>query len=260
MREDEIEDYGFLDEDVERVETGIDGVDELFAKGIPKGSAVMVSGGTGSGKTILGLQILAGHAFQGDKCLYMSFEESEKSLLRHMQGFGMEPRNLLESGNLVVKRFSPFVLRREIGSELKKERGEMDMDLGSTFLPKSFEPDFIVVDSLSSVLNAFTGEGVEYRRYVEELFRYLESLDCTSFLISETSQDAKRFSPTGVEEFLADGVFVLYNFREGNVRERAFEVLKMRGTEHQRKLVAMSIGDNGVEVFPGQEVFSAVGD
>ncbi len=67
---------------------------------------------------------------------------------------------------------------------------------------------------------------------------------------------AKIFSQTGVEEFLADGVIVFYNFKRGDVRENAIEVLKMRGEKHQKKIVAMQITNEGIVVYPEQEVFS----
>ena len=58
------------------------------------------------------------------------------------------------------------------------------------------------------------------------------------------------FSPTSVEEFLADGVIVFYNFRRENVRETALEILKMRGEKHQKKIVAFKITDTGIKVYP----------
>ena len=67
------------------------------------------------------------------------------------------------------------------------------------------------------------------------------------------------FSPTGVEEFLADGVIVLYNVRKGDIRESAIEVLKMRGVKHIKKVVAMQIvTGTGIEVYPDQEVFGGI--
>lgn len=63
------------------------------------------------------------------------------------------------------------------------------------------------------------------------------------------------FSTTGVEEFLADGVIVLYHFKQGNVRENGIEVLKLRGAKHQKKIVALQITDEGIVVYPEQELF-----
>ena len=81
----------------EYVKTGIEGFDKLLEKGIPKGASVLISGGTGSGKTIMGLQILANAAKKGKKSLYMSFEESEDRLKEHMEDFGWHPEEYAES-------------------------------------------------------------------------------------------------------------------------------------------------------------------
>ncbi len=113
--------------------------------------------------------------------------------------------------------------------------------------------------SLSSIASSFVGKEHNYRSYIEQLFRYFERIGSTTFLITETEQVPKVFSPTGVEEFLADGVIVLYSLRKGDVRENAIEVLKLRGAKHVKKIVAMQIvTDQGIVVYPEQEVFSGI--
>jgi KaiC/GvpD/RAD55 family RecA-like ATPase len=69
-------------------------------------------------------------------------------------------------------------------------------------------------------------------------------------LIVETKQIPKIYSPTGVEEFLADGVVVFYNYRKGNTRDTAIEIIKMRGEKHQKKIVEIKVTDLGVIVYP----------
>jgi len=66
-------------------------------------------------------------------------------------------------------------------------------------------------------------KGETYRLYINQLFRFFEEMNVNTFLISETNQDPKIYSPTGVEEFLTDGIIVLYNTRSGNVREHGLE-------------------------------------
>jgi len=237
------------------IRTGIEGFDNLFEKGIPKGFSLLLSGGAGSGKTIMGLQILKNAAESGKKCLYMSFEESEKRLMGHMEDFGWNPKNLIENGNLRIKRFSIFDISRTLDAMVAQSKGELLIKLDPIILPVDFQPDFIVVDSLTSIASAFRGRDT-YRSYIEHLFRYFEDIKATSFLITETEQVPTIYSPTGVEEFLADGVIVLYNIRKGDIREGAIEVLKMRGAKHIKKIVAMRIvSDIGVEIYPSQEVF-----
>ncbi|MBU0530054.1 MAG: hypothetical protein KKC05_00095 [Nanoarchaeota archaeon] len=242
----------------EYIQTGIEGFDNLFEKGIPKGISVLLSGGAGSGKTLMGLHILKNAANQGKKCLYMSFEESEENLIQHMEDFGWDPQNLMKKGNLMIKRFSIFDISRSLDALVAKSKGELLIDVKPIILPDNFNPEFIIVDSLTSIASAFKGRDT-YRSYVEHLFRYFEKMNTTSFLITETEQVPTVYSPTGVEEFLADGVVVLYNLRKGDIRESAIEVLKMRGVKHIKKVVAMRIvSDVGVEIYPEQEVFGGI--
>ncbi len=240
------------------IKTGIVGLDKLFDDGIPEGNTIIMAGGAGSGKTILCLQMMAYHASHGEKCFYMSFEESEKRLKGHMKGFGWDPDKLMKSGNLKIKRYSPFDITRNVDAMLAKEKGELLINLDPVILPRDFKPDFVVLDSLTAVASAFTGKEDSYRIYIEQLFRFFEELGSTVFLITETKQIPKIFSTTGVEEFLADGVIVLYNFNRSGVREKAIEVLKMRGESHEKKMVAMQITNKGVVVYPDQEVFGGL--
>lgn len=244
----------------EYVKTGISGFDSLFDVGIPKGSSVLIAGGAGSGKTIFCLQTLANAARKGEKCFYLSFEESEERLKGHMEEFGWNPEDLIRGGKLAIRRMSSFEMARSVEALLAKEQGELMIEVEPVIFPKGFKPDRIVVDSLSAIASSFVGREQNYRSYINQLFRYFEKLGATSFLITETKEVPKIYSPSGVEEFLADGVIVLYNLRKGDVRENAIEVLKLRGTKHTKKVVAMQIVQNrGIVVYPEQEVFGDLG-
>lgn len=242
----------------EYVVTGIAGLDELLEEGIPKGATVLIAGGAGSGKTIFGLQTFAHHCAKGKKCLYMSFEESEKRLIEHMDDFGWDASKFIAEGNLKIQRFNPFDITRNVDALLAKQKGELLIEIDPVIFPKDFDPDFIVVDSLTAIASAFIGKEESYRIYVEQLFRFFEKIGSTAFLVTETEQIPKIFSQTGVEEFLADGVIVLYNIKHGNIRESAIEILKLRGAGHQKKIVAMQITGKGIVVYPEQEVFSEI--
>jgi len=251
----------------EFVKTGVPGFDKLFKQGIPKGSTVLIAGGTGSGKTNFCLQLLAHHAAQGKRCYFMGFEESEERLIEHMEDFGWEPQKLIESGNLKLKRFLTseiYYYDKKSGSDIQammtKEVDPLLMELEPLAITEDvgFRPDFIVLDSLTAISSTFQGKAQSYRFYVERLFRFFEKIGCTTFLVTETEQIPDVFSPTGVEEFLADGVIVFYNFRRENIRETAIEVLKMRGEKHQKKVVAMKTTEKGIKVYPEQEVFGTL--
>jgi KaiC/GvpD/RAD55 family RecA-like ATPase len=238
----------------EYIWTGIKGMDALFDDGIISGNAIIIAGGTGTGKTILTLQIMHEALKKGEKCLYMTLEESEGKLISHMRDFGWDGQDYLKSKQLVVKRINPFDLVRSVDALLARAKGELLLDINPIILPEGFMPDKIFIDSLTAMAAAFTEKDETYRIYIEQFFRYLESTKATSFLITETDQLPIRFSPTGVEEFLADGVIVLYNIRKGATRQRAIEVLKMRGVSHKHKVVAVDITSKGMNIIPTKEI------
>jgi KaiC/GvpD/RAD55 family RecA-like ATPase len=243
----------------EYVKTGIIGLDQLFEKGIPKNSNILIAGGAGSGKTIMCLQILNSAAKEGKKCIYMSFEENEERLREHMEDFGWDAKEMESSGKLVIKRFSSFDISKSMDAMMAKQRGELLIDMEPLIIPKGFTPEIVVLDSLSAISSYFLGNEQSYRSYIEQLFRFFEDIGATSFLISETGQELGLFSRSGVEEFLADGVIAIYNIRKGDVRESAIEVIKMRGAHFKKRVVAMQIvSASGIEVFPEQEVFAGL--
>jgi len=87
-----------------------------------------------------------------------------------------------------------------------------------------------------------------------QLVEWLEKIGCTTILISESEETISTYSRHGIMEFLVDGVIILYNIQKGSIRENAIEVLKMRGTAHQKKIVPFKI-DDGVRVFPLERTY-----
>jgi len=241
---------------------GIPGLDDMFEKGIPRGSSVLIAGGAGSGKTIMCLQTLAYGCSKGDKCIFLSFEESEERLKQHMRDFGWDPDKYIKQGKLVLKRLDAFEIARSVEALLAKARGELLIDFEGIpgLLPKHFIPDRIVLDSLTAVAAAFVGKEEGYRSYISQLFRMLEKLGTTSFLVTETEQIPTVFSPRGVEEFLADGVIALYAVRKDSLRVNGVEVIKMRGTKHDKRLIPFNIlQGKGIVAYPREEIFVTVG-
>ena len=97
-------------------------------------------------------------------------------------------------------------------------------------------PEIVIVvptEPLSAVAAAFAGKEEGYRIYIEQLFKALEKIGATSFLITEINMDMNVFSRSGVEEFLSDGVIAFYNIRKGNIRVSATEIIKLRGAAHK---------------------------
>lgn len=240
----------------EFVKTDIPGFDSLLTEGVPVGSAVLVEGGPGSGKTVFCLNFANNLCKKGKKVLYMSFEEPEYRLMSHLKNFGADPEKYEKQGLLYVKRFNALDIARSVEALLSEAKKELLIEVQPVLIPTNFKPDIVIIDSLTSIGSAFSGEESRFRIYMEQLFRYLESHKITSFLIRETATPTHTgnvFSDKGeAVSFLSDGIISMYNvyFKTG-FRERAIEIVKMRGVDFQRKIVVCEIKKGkGLVVYP----------
>jgi circadian clock protein KaiC len=242
---------------LEKLRTGVAGLDALFDRGIPESSSVLIEGGPGSGKTILCLQIAYNMCKNGKRCLYMSFEEPEERLREHMRDFGWDPVPFEKKGILRIQRFSALDIARSVEALLSEAKKELLIGVEPILIPHEFKPDFVLIDSLTSIASAFSGEESRFRIYIEQLFRYLERSDITTFLIRETSNPT-HIGTTFIEKseaisFLSDGIISLYNaIYPGGKRYSAIEIVKMRGEGFKRKIVRMEIDHRGITIYPNQ--------
>jgi KaiC/GvpD/RAD55 family RecA-like ATPase len=239
------------------MKTHIPGFDELFAEGgIPKRNSVLVAGGTGTGKSTFCRQICYNLVTQGKHCMYVSFEESLEKIERSMNVFGWDAKKYVDSGLLLVQKINPLdILRMKFGSVSGSGSAtELSYKIKPLIIPKDFNPEIIVVDSLTAVISASISKEKNYRVYLQQLFNFFEETGATSFLITETEPIPTRFSDTGIEEFLADGILVLYNIQRGDRRENAIEVLKMRYSNHQKKVFSLGISPQGIKIYPDRQV------
>ena len=241
--------------------TGISGFDDLLEKGIPTGSNIIVAGGPGSGKTIFCLQTLYSKAFEGKDCVFLSMEERPERLKDHLFELGFKFEEIERGDNQIIlrvngkgrlslKRLQPIRLARSIEALLEKASGTLpvDIDMVLDFIPKDFDACLLTLDSISAIETAFSGTKRQYRIYIEQLFRYFEHLDLTTFMITESSDAPHKFSNNGVEEFLADGIFVLYNFQGAKKRTRGVEIYKLRGVAHSQRIAPMKITNRGIVI------------
>jgi KaiC/GvpD/RAD55 family RecA-like ATPase len=237
--------------------TGIKGFDVLLrGGGIPRSTSVLVEGGPGSGKTIFCLHVAQSFCEQGKKVLYMSFEEPEERLIAHMESFGMPARKYVENGTLVLKRFNALDIARSVEALLSEAKKELLIEVQPILIPQDIQPDLVLVDSLTSISSAFSGEESRFRIYMEQLFRYLEEHKMSSLLIREVANPGHigegHSASDEATSFLSDGIIVFYNvvFNTGK-RSRAVEILKLRGQPFDRRIVeAEIVNKKGLEVYP----------
>ncbi|MCX6664123.1 MAG: AAA family ATPase [Euryarchaeota archaeon] len=246
------------------IRTGISGFDNLIKNGIPEGSNIIIAGGPGCGKTIFCLQTLYNLACQGHDCVYLSMEERPERLKSHMLSFGFdvkeiknEPNQIILSakncGKIALKRLQPIIIARSVEALLEKASGRLplDIDVVLDFIPENFNPRLLALDSISAIETSFSGKLEQYRIYIEQLFRFFEELALTTFFITESSDAPYKFSRTGVEDFLADGIIVFYNFQGETERLRGVEIIKLRGTSHSQRIAPITISSEGINVFSG---------
>jgi KaiC/GvpD/RAD55 family RecA-like ATPase len=243
--------------------------DLIFRKGIERGNTILVSGGCGTGKTVLTLQSLYKGALNGERGIYISLVEDPEKIKRHMKSnFGWDFEPLEAKGLLSIQKIDPFALADDITSMYENERNLSSPEAGlfktdqgenislvdSRKIKIPFKPDRIAIDSISSLEAAFTNKDC-YRTYLQAMLDALNKHNSVNFLLSEIEQEPDKYSRTGIEEFLVDGVIVLYNLRKGQVRRRALEILKLRCSDHIKEIIPYMITDEGILIMPNEKVF-----
>jgi len=241
-----------------RITVGIPGFDELIEGGIEKNSIILIAGGTGTGKTSFCTQFLHHGAHQGEKTLYISFEEAPEQILKHANSFCSSCKANPEKNNIRFQKVDVYKVAKAVEASILKAKGDLLIDVKGlpVMIPPEYQPNRIVVDSLPALSAVFKPD--DYRYFVFKFFSFLKSLGATVFAVTETTQDPTEFSRTGIEEFLGDGVIVLYNLKQGDIRVRAVEILKLRGTVHKEKIVPFKITSKGIEVYPNQSILMQV--
>ena len=230
---------------LERTPTGVPGLDELLEGGVEKGSTVLVMGEAGCGKTSLLMQFLyAGAMKYNEPGIFLSFEEHHDSIVRHSRAFGWELETLEDEKKISIINYKPHEVKK-----LAEEGGGLIWDTISEIGAKRF-----AIDSLSSYTVLF--ETVYQQREAQlNLFEMVRKWGCTTMFSGEALRNTNARTLSGME-YLTDGVVLLHHPRQRNVRFRAIEILKMRGTNHSQKICPFEfISGEGLRVYPGDDIF-----
>jgi len=223
---------------MERIKTGVDGLDELIGGGLVKGEVILLAGSTGSGKTIFSTQFIYNGATEyGEKGVYATFEEDEASLQRNMEELGMNLGRLEREGQV-----------RVIGLQAMKDVGlnaNLDFILK---IVKEMKAERLVIDSLTAFLIGI-GEKFEYRTLMHLFYKMLKKIGCTTIMTCSVPAGFDTLG-LGIEEFIADSVIVLENVMVDTELKTRFLIRKMRGTSHSRKYHDVIIGETGLKIVP----------
>ncbi|MCD6509982.1 MAG: KaiC domain-containing protein [Thermoprotei archaeon] len=233
----------------ERVETGIPGLDQILHGGIPRRNVVLLSGGPGTGKSILGQQFLYHGLIRGETGVLVALEEHPKQIMDNMAKFGWNVREYVQEGLFaIVDAFTGG-----IGEYAKRERYVVknpdDVHELVDVLRRAIRDTHaqrVVIDSVSTLY--LTKPSVA-RGVVMQLKRILSGMGCTSILVSQVSSTERGFGGPGVEH-AADGIIRLdLDEYEGELR-RSVIVWKMRGTSHSMRRHPFDITDKGIVIYP----------
>jgi circadian clock protein KaiC len=229
---------------IERVPTGISGLDSEINGGYVKKSAILVAGSPGAGKSIFGIQfIVKGIMEYGEKGVYVSFEEEKDNFYKYMLEFGWDLAKLEKAGKFAFVRYTP----EQVNRLLAEGGGEIDN------MVRKLKAKRLVIDSISAFALLYKNE-LAKRESLLSLFEIISKWGCTTLFTAEQEAEPVRHEPS-VVEFEVDGVILLYNYRKGNIRQRVAEILKMRGTNFTQKIFPMRITDTGIKFYPEEEAF-----
>ncbi|MCK5238589.1 MAG: AAA family ATPase [Candidatus Thorarchaeota archaeon] len=241
------------DYSIDRVKTGIPGLDELIEGGFPRGDTILVAGKAGTGKTILANQFLYNGAILYDEPgVLVTLEESPVAIKRNMMRFGMDLDDLVKKGLLSIADLSPS---KEIARVKMGEYPSFDLSGLVAIIMNhvnKVKAKRIVIDTLSILAYKFRSRDI----LREEFFKLAANITregATLLLTSEIPAQGSGLGVFDIEAFLASGVVVLYNEKISDTsRSRSVEILKLRGSKHSSRIHSMRITDEGIRVWPGE--------
>lgn len=218
-----------------RIASGIPRLDELMGGGIQAGEATAIVGPSGTGKTAATLHFVVQGLAEGERCLYVSFQESAAQLIEKAAGFGWDLSTPLESGQLAFHHVAGVELDLDrIGAAVRTELAAGDVRR-------------VAVDSLGELVFA-ARELERFPAYARALAGFIRAGGASALVTSETSTLAEVGDPLAGLSFLFHNIVLLrYIEIESEVR-RSISVLKMRGSDHAKGLWQFEVGEHGITV------------
>ncbi|MBF0283169.1 MAG: circadian clock protein KaiC [Magnetococcales bacterium] len=233
---------------VAKLATGIEGFDLIAQGGLPEGRTTLVAGTAGSAKTVFAAQFLAeGIVRQKEPGVFVTFEEPPADIRRNMLSMAWNIAQWEKEGRWAFVDASPMPGLEQI------EAG--DFDLGALLARiehaiHKVAAKRVSIDSLGAVFSQFTNSSM-VREELRRLGAALRGMGVTVVMTAERTQEYGEIARFGVEEFVADNVVILRNVLEDEKRRRTVEILKFRGTTHQKGEYPFTVlPDSGIVVIP----------
>jgi len=223
--------------------TGVPGLDEILAGGLPEYSFNIIAGAPGSGKTTFAHQVMFTNASLETPALYFTvLGEPAVKMLRYQQQFSFFDMSKID-GTIRFVNLSQIVLEKDLAAVLDTIVKEVE----------AANAKIVVVDSFRTVVRRSQVDGpgraseMELQSFVQRLALHLTSWQATSFLVGEYLEGELRDNPVFT---VADGLFWLYQTTERNSIVRKMQIMKLRGRESVPGLHTFRINGNGIQTFP----------
>ena len=236
----------YINRPVQKIRTMIEGFDDISHGGLPLGRATLVSGTSGTGKTLFSIQFLYNGILLFDEPgVFVTFEESPSDIIKNAHSFGWDLQKLIDKGKLFILDASPDPEGQEV-------IGNFDLSAlieRLQYAINKYKAKRVSIDSITAVFQQYEASSV-VRREIFRLVARLKQIGVTTIITTERVEEYGPIASFGVEEFVADNVAVVRNVLEGERRRRTMEILKLRGTTHMKGEYPFTITNDGINIFP----------
>lgn len=231
---------------IQKLRTMIEGFDDITHGGLPIGRTTLVSGTSGTGKTLLAAQFLRnGIAHFDEPGVFVTFEESPTDIVKNAQSFGWKLDELIEQGKLFILDASPDPEGQDVvgGFDLSALIERINYAINK------YKAKRVSIDSITAVFQQYDAASV-VRREIFRLVARLKQVGVTTIMTTEREEEYGPVARFGVEEFVSDNVVIVRNVLDGERRRRTIEILKLRGTTHMKGEYPFTITNEGINIFP----------
>src|SRR5450631_3009935 len=219
----------------ERIGTGIPRLDAMLGgRGFFRGSSILLTGTSGTGKTIIAANFAQAACLRGERVLFFSFEESPNQIIRNMHSIGLRLEPLVKRDLLRFHSARPSLYG-------------LEMHLATMFKEiATFKPHVVIIDPITSLMDS--GSDSEGKAMVTRLIDYLKAGQVTSLFTSLTQGSHQlQNNETGMSS-LMDAWMLLQDYEGNGERNRVLYVLKARGMSHSNQIREFLISDHGVDL------------
>jgi circadian clock protein KaiC len=218
----------------EIISSGIPGLDAMIRNGgFYRGSTILVSGVSGTGKTTVATHFANAACLRGERCSFFSFEESAEEICRNARSVGLDLQAHVEAGLLRFEWARPSLY----GLEMHLARMQRDIE--------TFKPTVVVIDAIS----AFRGPVGDVHSVLMRTVDLLKSSGITAMFTSLRGGASQHDGTDQGLSSIMDSWIKLKDVEENGERNRILFVVKSRGTSHSKQLREFRMTDSGIELI-----------